>query len=155
VIPGQSLLRSRSNNLKFVTKSLISDEGIGFSDCVFVFVLTDKLRVWPWLVLVVAVDDCEVDRDILSSFGHTCALLGVDQQLLPAIGGVYSVSWWSVVFAKPSLSIRILVCIVTGSSLSFTKQTRANYTFSTRHQTSPQHIRKPSPSLIVQAYITL
>jgi hypothetical protein len=32
------------------------------------FVLTDKLRETPWLVLVVAVDDCEVDRDMLSPF---------------------------------------------------------------------------------------
>jgi hypothetical protein len=68
VIPGQSSRKSKSSNRKFVTKSLTSEVDAVFSDCGLLFVLTDKLRETPWLVLVVAVDDCEVDRDMLSPF---------------------------------------------------------------------------------------
>jgi hypothetical protein len=83
-MPGQSSCKSKSNNRKFVTNNLTSGEGIGFSNGALLFVLTDRLREWPWLVLVVAVDDCEVDRDMLSPFGYTCATLEVIEQLLSA-----------------------------------------------------------------------
>lgn len=67
-IPGQSLFKSKSNNLKFDTKILTSIAGDGFSGCGLAFVLTDKLRETPCVVVLVAVDDCEVDRDMLSLF---------------------------------------------------------------------------------------
>ena len=60
---GQSARRSRSRRRRFVTKSLMSETGIGLTGCaVLVFVLSDKLRDRP---VVVAVDDCDVVRDIL------------------------------------------------------------------------------------------
>lgn len=68
-MPGQSFRRSKSSNRKFVTKSLTSEAGIGLSDCgLMVGAFTDALREWPCVVLVVAVDVCEVGRDMLSSF---------------------------------------------------------------------------------------
>lgn len=90
MIPGQSLRKSRSNNRRFVTKSFTSDTGSGFNGCGcdLLFVLTDKLRDKPWLVFVVAVDDCEVDRDMLSLFAFSLEDddSKVAQQLQSAVG---------------------------------------------------------------------
>lgn len=71
VIFGQSSLRSKSSNRKFVTNNLTSDAGIGFGGglvvTVFVvFVLTDWLRVWPRRVVAVTLEACEVGRDMVS-----------------------------------------------------------------------------------------
>jgi hypothetical protein len=73
VIPGQSLCKSKSSNRRFVTNTLTSCETAEFSDGALLLVLTDKLREWPWLVFEVAVDECEVDRDMLLPIVHTCA----------------------------------------------------------------------------------
>ena len=63
---GQSCRRSKSSKRRFVTKSRISGAGIGFNVRDLVFVLTDIARERP-LVVVVAVEAMEVDRDIFRS----------------------------------------------------------------------------------------
>lgn len=68
---GQSSSKSKSSNRRFVANNFTSEAGIGFSDCVFALPLTDKLRDVPFGGLLVAVDDCEVDRDIIGTFGYT------------------------------------------------------------------------------------
>lgn len=73
-MPGQSFLRSRSSKRRLVTKILIPDAGSGFSDCALVVVLTDKLRARPLLVVVVAVEDCDIERDMSWQPGTTYAL---------------------------------------------------------------------------------
>jgi hypothetical protein len=67
VISGQSCRRSKSSKRRFVTKSRISDAGIGFNVWGLVFVLTDIARERPLVVVVVAVEAVEVDRDIFGS----------------------------------------------------------------------------------------
>jgi hypothetical protein len=80
VIPGQSLRKSRSSNLKLVTNSLTSDGIAEALDCGLAFVLTDKLRSRevPLLVLVVVVDACDVVRDIAASCALSLCARGVD-----------------------------------------------------------------------------
>ena len=69
MISGQSSRRSKSSKRRFVTKSRTSDAGSGFRDCGLVFVLSDMLRDKPLLVVVVAVEDVDVDLDMLKTCG--------------------------------------------------------------------------------------
>jgi hypothetical protein len=70
VIFGQSSLKSKSSSRKFVTNNLTSEAGIGLGGglvVVFVvFVLIDRLRVLPRRVEAVALEACEVGRDMVS-----------------------------------------------------------------------------------------
>jgi hypothetical protein len=78
----------------------MSDAGSGFSGCALACVLTDRLRERPLPVLVVAVDDCEAERDMLVCSVHAWALLVAMQQLLPGIGRSRRGCGVFVVFAK-------------------------------------------------------
>lgn len=67
-MPGQSFRWSKSSSRRFVTNILTSEAGIGLSGCGLVAdAFTDRLREWPWVGFAVAVDVCEVGRDMLSS----------------------------------------------------------------------------------------
>lgn len=65
-----------------VTKSLISDAGMGFNCCGFaLFALTDTVRTWPLVVVaVVVVEEAEVVRDMLAVAKETCAQPGPERE---------------------------------------------------------------------------
>jgi hypothetical protein len=65
VMFGQSGRWSRCKRRRLVTKSLMSEVARGLLHVVLVFVLTDKLREWPFVVVPVAEEVCEVERDML------------------------------------------------------------------------------------------
>lgn len=70
---GQSGRISRFSRRKFVTKSLMSEGGSGLFSVVLVFVLTDKPRERPFVIVPVADEVCEIGRDILQACSRTSA----------------------------------------------------------------------------------
>lgn len=70
----------------------MSEADSGFKDCVLVFVLTDCVRERPWVVVVVvAVEDCEVERDMLWRREQTWACFSGVESVVAAIASLWSV----------------------------------------------------------------
>jgi hypothetical protein len=95
VMPGQSGRRSKSRSRRFVTKSLTSEGGCGFEECVgLAVVLIDKLRERPVVAVPATAVVLDVVRDIGGPNGKTWANDRVVQRVRTATGDLYRLVVW-------------------------------------------------------------